>query len=54
MKWPWPWRKRNGKAAEAQREAERKLRELRERKPEIRREVDRFTQAVERALRGSP
>lgn len=49
----WPWRKRNGKAAAAQRVQEQKLRELRKQKPEIRREVDRFTALVEQALRGS-
>lgn len=52
MKWRW-WRPRNGHAAAAQREQEAKLKELREQRPEIRREVDRFTQAVEQALRGS-
>jgi hypothetical protein len=52
VRWRW-WRPKNGHAAEAQREQERKLRELRAKKPEIRREVDRFTEAVERALRGS-
>lgn len=52
MRWPWR-RRRNGKAAAAQREQERKLKDFRAKRPEVREEIDRFTQAVERALRGS-
>ena len=52
MRWRW-WKPRNGHAAAAQREQEAKLLELREQKQEIRRELDRFTRAVEQALRGS-
>gem|GEM_PF-4398310 len=52
MRWRW-WRPRNGHAAAAQQEQEAKLREFRRHKPDVKREVDRFTAAVEQALRGS-
>lgn len=54
MRWRW-WRHKNGKAAAAQERQEEKLREFRKTtKPDVQRELDRFTQAVERALRGLP
>lgn len=52
MRWRW-WKRRNGKAADAERRQQAKLRELRARAPEVRREIDEFTRAVEQALRGS-
>ncbi len=52
MRWRW-WRPRNGHAAAAEREQAEKLRDLRKQKADIRREVDKFTAAVEQALRGS-
>ncbi len=52
MRWRW-WRSKNGHAAAAQKRQEQKLKDLRAKRPEVREEIDRFTAAVERALRGS-
>lgn len=54
MRWPFVRRPKNGTAAAvAQQEAERKLAEAKARGHEIARAMDKFSAAVEQAMRGT-